>query len=58
MKLQTTSMTSIVQELKQEMTQMIEKKYTNQSQDSSSRGRAVMRSGACESEHVLPGVLG
>lgn len=38
MKLQTTSMTSIVQELKQEMTQMIQKKYTNQSQDSSSRG--------------------
>lgn len=38
MKLQTTSMTAIVQELKQEMAQMIEKKYTNQSQDSSSRG--------------------
>lgn len=38
MKLQTTSMTAIVQELKQEMTQMIQKKYTNQSQDSSSRG--------------------
>lgn len=38
MKLQTTSMTSIVQELKQEMAQMIQKKYTNQSQDSSSRG--------------------
>lgn len=43
MKLQTTSMTSIVQELKQEMTQMIQKKYTNQSQDSSSRGPAVAR---------------
>ena len=41
MRLQTTSMTAIVQELKQEMTQMIEKKYTNQSQDSSSRGPAV-----------------
>lgn len=38
MKLQTTSMTAIVQELKQEMARMIEKKYTNQSQDSSSRG--------------------
>lgn len=38
MKLQTTSMTSIVQELKQEMARMIQKKYTNQSQDSSSRG--------------------
>lgn len=38
MRLQTTSMTSIVQELKQEMARMIEKKYTNQSQDSSSRG--------------------
>lgn len=38
MKLQTTSMTSIVQEMKQEMARMIEKKYTNQSQDSSSRG--------------------
>lgn len=38
MRLQTTSMTSIVQELKQEMAQMIQKKYTNQSQDSSSRG--------------------
>lgn len=43
MKLQTTSMTAIVQELKQEMTQMIQKKYTNQSQDSSSRGPAVAR---------------
>lgn len=43
MKLQTTSMTSIVQELKQEMTQMIQKKYTNQSQDSSSRSPAVVR---------------
>lgn len=43
MKLQTTCMTAIVQELKQEMTQMIEKKYTNQSQDSSSRGPAVAR---------------
>ena len=42
MKLQTTSMTSIVQELKQEMTQMIEKKYTNQSQDSSSCSPAVV----------------
>ena len=38
MKLQTTSMTAIVQELKQEMARMIEKKYTTQSQDSSSRG--------------------
>lgn len=38
MRLQTTSMTAIVQELKQEMARMIEKKYTNQSQDSSSRG--------------------
>ena len=43
MKLQTTSMTAIEQELKQEMTQMIQKKYTNQSQDSSSRGPAVAR---------------
>lgn len=43
MKLQTTSMTAIVQELKQEMTQMIQKKYTNQSQDSSSRNPAVAR---------------
>lgn len=43
MKLQTTSMTSIVQELKQEMARMIEKKYTNQSQDSSSCSPAVVR---------------
>lgn len=41
MRLQTTSMTSIVQELKQEMAQMIQKKYTNQSQDSSSRNPSV-----------------
>lgn len=43
MKLQTTSMTAIVQELKQEMARMIEKKYTNQSQDSSSRSSVAVR---------------
>ena len=41
MRLQTTSMTSIVQELKQEMAQMIQKKYTIQSLDSSSRNPSV-----------------